>query len=299
MRAPCEIAITVGRGTEPSTLTLEPSAGSDVSSFGDDIRALAADARELSRSPITVDARLGLGVCGPPQLAQAVARSLAVQLAWRLSPADHWWAGDGDEQTWLAALPHQRRPGTTKGALYEFGRRDDQGSPVVVAVARAPEGLPGSCRIVIDLGSAGARVVRHPDPERRGPVTTDVVSREQCRSWARRMHADATTEGVVAPHSAIPSAVELGPLLRVVDDGGRVSLACEPAVSAAGPLCLDLVADGPHAVVGGTTGSGKSELLIAWVLAMAAPRSPADVTFLLVDFKGGSAFAALARLPHT
>ncbi|MDP3208445.1 MAG: FtsK/SpoIIIE domain-containing protein, partial [Rhodoglobus sp.] len=226
-----------------------------------------------------------------------MARSLAVQLAWSLSPAEHWWASG--EPEWLAELPHQRKVCATKGALYEFGRHDAQGVSVVVAVASSPEDLPGACRVVVDLSGAGARVVRHPNPDRRGAVTLDLVSREQCHRWARRIHADATADGIVAPHSGVPSAVELGPLLRQTDAGGRGTLACETAVSASGSVVLDLVADGPHAVVGGTTGSGKSELLIAWVLAMAAPRSPADVTFLLVDFKGGSAFAALARLPHT
>ena len=69
--------------------------------------------------------------------------------------------------------------------------------------------------------------------------------------------------------------------------------------SAAGPLALDLRADGPHALVGGTTGSGKSELLQAWILGMAAAHSPQRVTFLLVDYKGGSAFRDCVDLPHT
>ena len=70
-------------------------------------------------------------------------------------------------------------------------------------------------------------------------------------------------------------------------------------MSATGPHALDLRADGPHALVGGTTGAGKSELLQAWILAMAAAHSPQRLTFLLVDYKGGSAFSELARLPHT
>lgn len=69
--------------------------------------------------------------------------------------------------------------------------------------------------------------------------------------------------------------------------------------SAGGAYALDLRADGPHALVGGTTGSGKSELLQSWILAMAASHSPQRLTFLLVDYKGGSAFGDLARLPHT
>ena len=63
-------------------------------------------------------------------------------------------------------------------------------------------------------------------------------------------------------------------------------------------LHLDLRTQGPHALVGGTTGSGKSEFLQAWVLGMAAEYSPDRVTFLFVDYKGGSAFAECVQLPH-
>ncbi|WP_019973408.1 FtsK/SpoIIIE domain-containing protein [Mycobacterium sp. 141] len=62
---------------------------------------------------------------------------------------------------------------------------------------------------------------------------------------------------------------------------------------------LDLREQGPHALVGGTTGSGKSEFLQAWVMGMAAAHSPDRVTFLLVDYKGGAAFAECNHLPHT
>ena len=69
--------------------------------------------------------------------------------------------------------------------------------------------------------------------------------------------------------------------------------------SATGPLVLDLRSQGPHALVGGTTGSGKSELLQSWILGMASAHAPERVTFLLVDYKGGSAFSECVRLPHT
>ena len=62
---------------------------------------------------------------------------------------------------------------------------------------------------------------------------------------------------------------------------------------------LDLRAHGPHALVGGTTGAGKSEFLQTWLIAMAATHSPYRVNFLLVDYKGGSAFGECAKLPHT
>jgi S-DNA-T family DNA segregation ATPase FtsK/SpoIIIE len=68
---------------------------------------------------------------------------------------------------------------------------------------------------------------------------------------------------------------------------------------AAEPFYLDLRRHGPHALVGGTTGSGKSEFLQTWIMAMATEYSPDRLTFLLIDYKGGAAFAECVGLPHT
>ncbi|HEY7816021.1 MAG TPA: type VII secretion protein EccCa, partial [Nakamurella sp.] len=56
---------------------------------------------------------------------------------------------------------------------------------------------------------------------------------------------------------------------------------------------------GPHGLLVGATGSGKSELLRTLVLALAVSHSPEILNFVLVDFKGGATFTALDRLPHT
>lgn len=63
-------------------------------------------------------------------------------------------------------------------------------------------------------------------------------------------------------------------------------------------VSVDLVADGPHVLVAGTTGAGKSELLQTLVAGLALGRSPAELTFALVDFKGGASFGACSQLPH-
>lgn len=65
-----------------------------------------------------------------------------------------------------------------------------------------------------------------------------------------------------------------------------------------GPRSLDLVSDGPHLLVAGTTGSGKSELLRTIVAAISLTHSPDRVNFLFVDFKGGSGLGPLADLRH-
>jgi len=67
------------------------------------------------------------------------------------------------------------------------------------------------------------------------------------------------------------------------------------------PMVLDLnhTGHGPHGLVAGTTGSGKSELLQTLVVGLALTHHPHDVGFVLVDFKGGGTFSDLVRLPHT
>jgi S-DNA-T family DNA segregation ATPase FtsK/SpoIIIE len=66
-----------------------------------------------------------------------------------------------------------------------------------------------------------------------------------------------------------------------------------------GPATFDLVKDGPHGLVAGTTGSGKSELLQTFVASLAAVNRPDEMAFVLVDYKGGSAFKDCVKLPHT
>ncbi|WP_327412685.1 type VII secretion protein EccCa [Streptomyces sp. NBC_01233] len=56
---------------------------------------------------------------------------------------------------------------------------------------------------------------------------------------------------------------------------------------------------GPHGMLIGATGSGKSELLRTLVLALALTNSSETLNFILVDFKGGATFLGLDELPHT
>ncbi len=69
-------------------------------------------------------------------------------------------------------------------------------------------------------------------------------------------------------------------------------------LSGTGPVDIDLAVDGPHALVAGTTGSGKSELLQTLVCSLALANRPDEMAFVLVDYKGGAAFRGCAELPH-
>lgn len=65
-------------------------------------------------------------------------------------------------------------------------------------------------------------------------------------------------------------------------------------------ICLDLheKAHGPHGLVAGTTGSGKSEILQSYILSMATLFHPYDVGFVIIDFKGGGMVNQFRNLPH-
>jgi S-DNA-T family DNA segregation ATPase FtsK/SpoIIIE len=73
-------------------------------------------------------------------------------------------------------------------------------------------------------------------------------------------------------------------------DGGVVELDLKEAA---------LEGMGPHGLIVGATGSGKSELLRTIVSSLAITHSSEDLNFVLVDFKGGATFASLGALPHT
>jgi len=56
---------------------------------------------------------------------------------------------------------------------------------------------------------------------------------------------------------------------------------------------------GPHGIIAGTTGAGKSELLQSMIVGLAMTHHPHLVNFVLVDFKGGAAFKPFEKIPHT
>jgi S-DNA-T family DNA segregation ATPase FtsK/SpoIIIE len=63
-------------------------------------------------------------------------------------------------------------------------------------------------------------------------------------------------------------------------------------------LTFSAKADGVHGIIAGSTGSGKSELLMTLIIGLALNFNPTVLNFVLVDYKGGSAFEPFKRLPH-
>jgi S-DNA-T family DNA segregation ATPase FtsK/SpoIIIE len=136
------------------------------------------------------------------------------------------------------------------------------------------------------------------------PVHAAGLRREVAESVAARLAGLRDPE---CASSAVDGPVSLSDLIPDREDEiARAwdGLCADPAPAAPlgrssrGVVHLDLVSDGPHMLVGGTTGAGKSELLRTLVVGLAASSPPEHLSFLLVDYKGGAAFDACERLPH-
>ncbi|WP_240796413.1 FtsK/SpoIIIE domain-containing protein [Streptomyces sp. RFCAC02] len=138
-------------------------------------------------------------------------------------------------------------------------------------------------------------------------IRTDLVDPAWCEEVARALTPirDVTVEG----DAGMPSEVRLLPLLGQEPPDPRALIARwqkHPASTAfiigsgfEGNTVLDLTQHGPHGLIAGTTGSGKSELLQTLIASLAVMNRPDELTFVLVDYKGGSAFSECQELPHT
>ncbi|HEY0259239.1 MAG TPA: FtsK/SpoIIIE domain-containing protein [Lacisediminihabitans sp.] len=285
------IPIVLGTGSVASSVWLSGETTGADDETAASLTALSRRASVLTAAPIVVDASLGIGLHGPVGLTMPVMRGLLVQLANLLPPSRaSLIAPLGTEWEWLRQLPHRTSPGDASLYRWRFG-----GDELVVALAATERELPADCRVVLRVDGRSAVVSRAADTDIPDEVEVQFLSAEEAIGVARSLRAAAGRRGLLPEEAGSP------PVFAELSDPveGEAGLRCRFVRSAAGSLGLDLVADGPHAVIGGTTGSGKSELLVSWVLAMAAAHPPETVNFLLVDFKGGSSFAALRRLPHT
>lgn len=291
------LEITLGWGIQPSILRVDGSATTS------ELTALTQEAASI-QAPIIADARLGIGIVGGSIAGWALARGLALQLANLLPPETGAWQAAGSEREWLGLLPHAHASAgqDARGDL----RWSDASGSALISVAERSADLPHSVRVVISVGGGeGARLLAHPGLRVPLEMTTESISFVQATAIARHL------AGCAAGRSGSSKALPLSIPLSAVADHGSPELSVASAVARArgvldarflvgpeGVVSLDLATDGPHAVIGGTTGSGKSELLLSWLVAIALRSAPDEVNFLLVDFKGGASFGPIIDLPH-
>ncbi|HEX3826867.1 MAG TPA: FtsK/SpoIIIE domain-containing protein, partial [Sporichthyaceae bacterium] len=167
--------------------------------------------------------------------------------------------------------------------------------------------LPEECKAVATLGDDRYLTLRQAGLSTVDRVVPDLVGTDWCERIARAL---APIRDVSRDEdSALPDSSRLldvlglePPTADAIVAGWRAGGATTRAaigISLDGSFVVDLRRDGPHGLIAGTTGSGKSELLQTIIASLAVANRPDAMTFVLVDYKGGSAFAECARLPHT
>ncbi len=171
--------------------------------------------------------------------------------------------------------------------------------------------LPKECNIILEV-EAGQGVLFHKhNVNFKRKFQLDFLGEKLYEEFARTMAPlRIAGEGAQAMLPACVSFME-GYGVRTPSDFqlermwkcGRTneSMAVPIGVKANGePFLFDIHEKkfGPHGLVAGMTGSGKSEMVQSWILSMALRFSPKDVSFVLIDFKGTGLLLPFSGLPH-
>jgi DNA segregation ATPase FtsK/SpoIIIE, S-DNA-T family len=167
--------------------------------------------------------------------------------------------------------------------------------------------LPQEAAAVVVVHADGSADLRRSPQDINHKTRLDVIGQDWFERTARALAPIRDSGG--DEDDALPQAARLTEVLELEPVGPeqfRSRWAGAPrstratlGVSFDGPFSVDLVVDGPHGLVAGTTGSGKSELLQTIVASLAVANRPDAMNFVLVDYKGGAAFKDAVRLPHT
>jgi S-DNA-T family DNA segregation ATPase FtsK/SpoIIIE len=193
----------------------------------------------------------------------------------------------------LAGSPQAEDDDVTSALAAESGWQVLQFSP-------AGAGSDGTCEVRLSERASTLR-----SPTLNVAFVPDLAAEEVFTEFCRRLagQPDTAENG----QRTVPSSCSLQDLLPLSPDSIAArwhasahtnGLPVPLGLNATGTRGLDLVADGPHLLVAGTTGSGKSELLRTLTLALALSHPPDRVNFLFVDFKGGSGLGPLTELVH-
>ncbi len=179
----------------------------------------------------------------------------------------------------------------------------------VICVVNSLDNVPGDCRAVVEIADNG----RFRLGQIEGSIA-DSLSLQEAEHIARALASvvirEADGGGRIPRHVDF---LDLYNVSRVEELRQRIianwskpvgqlpypALIGRESLTAATEIWLDEDHHGPHGVLAGTTGSGKSELLQTLVCSLVIEHDPRLLNLLLIDFKGGSTFNVFADLPHT
>ena len=165
------------------------------------------------------------------------------------------------------------------------------------------------CRGLCALGPDGINLINIPNgPD--GPVAPDLLDLPMAEQLARalapmRDRISGTDAEAAIPYPVrlldlvgldVPTADDILRLWGGKDEGPQTQVVL--GADAAGAVTVDIARQGPHTMLGGATGAGKSILLQTLVTALLLANRPDELNLVLVDFKGGSAFLPFERCPH-
>ncbi len=184
-----------------------------------------------------------------------------------------------------------------------------QAGIVFLWVAAQAESLPGDCRSVVMVEQTHKATIRDAvTGSVAAPIEPDEVGIDDAREMAMALaplvdvasdQATGSLPPVIGLFDVLSAERPIEDWLRREWGREREGLSVPIGAGAGGYVHLDIERQGPHGLIAGTTGSGKSELLQTIVGGMAALHPPGRVNFLLIDYKGGTAFRECAALPHT
>lgn len=242
-----------------------------------------------------------------------VCHSLANSL--RLRAENNNKSGEGKEEWKPYYIVFVSTPDLLEGipaAKYLMGRDNDLGVTTILLADRCDQ-LPNDCVDIIQNDSSfsgiyntelGAKTQEH--------IAFDSIDEKTADTFARRISGlevhEVETGGEIPDTLTFLELYHTDRLDRLnVSDRWAKNRTYEtmrvPIGQKAGGGTLELDihenAHGPHGLVAGTTGSGKSETLQTYILSLAINFSPTDVAFFLIDFKGGGMANLFAGLPHT
>ena len=180
-----------------------------------------------------------------------------------------------------------------------------------VLLGRELSELPGSVQQILEARGADSTLMRRDQPGGKRSFTMDGLDMVQCDIFARALapiRLPEKTDSARLPGSVTflegyhvhrPEELDIADFWS--SSCSWRSLSAPIGIGAGGKVISFDIHEkhsGPHGLVAGTNGSGKSEMAQSWIASMALQFSPRDVNFVLVDFKGTSLLQPFRELPH-